>query len=164
MLRYTGQTHSRKNMWVESFLTMANSKFLVNKLNCVGHRMFLFLLKLRQALTNKPFMAADCWRLGYNFHVYSYLAATYKSTGTPCQNNTFMDRWLKVCERLHVSIFDIFFFFFEQNRHFVAEKYPKYLSRGLTWQEGMRFGAWKNNVHDPDPNSCGCDKPVWYQP
>lgn len=111
MLRYTGQTHSRKNMWVESFLTMANSKFWVNKLNCVGHRMFLFLLKLRRALTNKPFMAADCWRLGYNFHVYSYLAATYKSTGAPCQNNTFMDRWLKVMF-LHKEYFRYFFFFF----------------------------------------------------
>lgn len=60
-----------------------------------------------------------------------------ESTGASCQNNTFMDRWLEDAWEAYTSftttnISDTsvnFFFFFKLNRHFVAEKYPKYLAK-----------------------------------
>lgn len=59
-----------------------------------------------------------------------------ESTGTSCQNNTFMDRWLEdaweailVSQRRIFQILLSIFFFLKLNRHFVAEKYPKYLAK-----------------------------------
>lgn len=113
-----------------TFSTLENCRIWVYKLNCVGHRRFLF--SPRQAETSFHKQAFDRRRLLMSRATTFMFILNWRPACTPsgasCQNNALMDRWLGSCSLMTMNISDTACDICLLMPHYVAGKYPKYLA------------------------------------